>query len=195
MPLSDNEIIHEIRRGAEGHFAQLVDRYKDRGMTLAIRMLRNKEDAEEVVQDAFIRVFKSLNKFEGAAKFSTWFYRILYNVCLTKLSRRKDEFQRLNFDDGHEYQFGDLPEPSPHAVLESKDLFFFVKKALEEMPERYNSIISLFYFQELSYEEICEVTQLPLGTVKAHLFRARALLQKRLAEELLSEYSSHAQDP
>ncbi len=178
-----------------GHFAQLVDRYKDKAMTLAIRMLRNKEDAEEVVQDSFIRVFKSLNKFEGAAKFSTWFYRIVYNACLTKIGRRKDEFQRLNSLDGDERELEDMAGPSSHAVLESKDLFFFVRKALEEMPERYNSVLSLFYFQELSYQEICEVTRLPLGTVKAHLFRARALLQKRLAEDLQSEYSSHAQNP
>ena len=189
MALSDDEIIQRIRGGAEGQFAQLVDRYKDKALTLAVRMLRNREDAEEVVQDAFVRAFRSLSKFKGAAKFSTWFYRILYNACLTKLGKRKDEFQSVDYDDGKEYKSEDAREPTFHTALESKDLLVFIKKVIVEMPERYSSILSLFYFQELSYEEICEVTRLPLGTVKAHLFRARALLQKRLAEELQSEYS------
>ena len=194
MPLSDIEVIQRIRAGAEGQFAQLVDRYKDRALSLAVRLLRNREDAEEVVQDAFVRAFKSLGKFEGTARFSTWFYRIVYNACLTKLGRRKADFQLVSYEDGKEYESPDGAESNIQAALESKDLFVHIRKVIDAMPGRYSSILSLFYFQELSYEEICGVTGLPIGTVKAHLFRARALLQKGLMEELQSEYSYHIED-
>lgn len=82
MPSSDNEIIKKIQDRAKHYYAQLVDRYKDRAFTLAVRMLKKKEDAEEATQDAFIRACNALNRFEGKARFGTWFYRILYNVCL-----------------------------------------------------------------------------------------------------------------
>ena len=76
MPLSDSEILQQIRKGEKHLFSRLVDRYKDKGLTLATRMLRNREDAEEVLQDAFVRAHNALEQFEGASKFSTWFYRI-----------------------------------------------------------------------------------------------------------------------
>ena len=93
MYLSDNEIIELVRGGTRHHYARLVDCYKDRAFTMALRMLRNREDAEEASQDAFIRAYNGLNRFEGKARFSTWFYRILYNVCLSRIRKRKDEYE------------------------------------------------------------------------------------------------------
>ncbi len=193
MPLSDNEIIRTIRQGAEEAFAELVDRYKDKAMTLAVRMLKSREDAEEAVQDSFVRAHNALNKFKGTSKFSTWFYRILYNVCLTRLGKRKEEL-KIGSGEEREFEIEDRQNVDPYTALASKDLIHAIKKIIEEIPERYSSILSLFYFQELSYEEICEVTRLPLGTVKAHLFRARAILQKRLPREIQSEYRSSARN-
>lgn len=189
MHLSDDEIINNIRGGAKHQLAQLVDRYKDQAMTLVVRMLKNREDAEEVVQDAFVRAYNGLDKFEGNAKFSTWLYRIVYNLCLTKISKQRKLPQSVDIDDGEEIHFADEQAIDPHMELESKDVVALIRRIIERMPERYSSILSLFYFQELSYDEICEVTQLPLGTVKAHLFRARNMLQQRLADELKHEYS------
>jgi|ERR1051326_5965665 RNA polymerase sigma-70 factor (ECF subfamily) len=190
MPISDTEIIDKVRGGARHHFAALVDRYKDRAMTLSIRMLKNRQDAEEATQDAFVRAYNGLDKFEGTAKFGTWFYRILYNVCLTKIGNRKEGF--VEYDDGMEYAdeqrapFGGAgPERKGNLSrdLETRDMIEFIKTIIEKLPPKYSTILSLFYFQELSHEEICEVTRLPLGTVKVHLFRARALLQERLQKE------------
>ncbi|MBI1805720.1 MAG: sigma-70 family RNA polymerase sigma factor [Ignavibacteria bacterium] len=190
MPLSDSEIINRIRSGAKRDFALLVNRYKDKGMTLAMRMLRSREDAEEATQDAFIRAYNALDKFEGAARFGTWFYRILYNVCLTKLGQRKEAFQSINYDDGKE---NDAVETASMSSLEDelamKDMVTFVRSIISGLPEKYATILSLFYQQELSHEEICKVTDLPLGTVKVHLFRARTLLQERLRNELRMENS------
>jgi RNA polymerase sigma-70 factor (ECF subfamily) len=181
MPQSDNEIIERIRDGAKHHYAQLVDRYKDRAFTLAVRMLKNKEDAEEAAQDAFIRAYNALNRFEGKARFGTWFYRILYNVCLTRLGKRKEEFQRLDYDDDIDYNgFESAFTASGYNEYETNDMVEFVKKTMEALPEKYQTILSLFYFQDLSHEEISDVTQLPIGTIKTHLFRARAILQQLL---------------
>lgn len=198
MPTSDNEIIEKVRGGARHHFAALVERYKDRAMTLSVRMLKNREDAEEATQDAFVRAYNALDKFEGSAKFGTWFYRILYNVCVTKISRRKEEFATIEYDDEREYApeqnvpfAGAIPGQKGGFMqdFEARDMIMFAKKIIETLPSKYATILSLFYFQELSHEEICEVTQLPLGTVKVHLFRARALLQERLQKEQEKEFA------
>ncbi|MBI4548802.1 MAG: sigma-70 family RNA polymerase sigma factor [Ignavibacteriae bacterium] len=188
MPLSDSEIIENIRRGATHHYARLIDSYKEKAMTLAVRMLKNREDAEETIQDAFIRAYNALDKFEGASKFSTWFYRIVYNTCLTKLGQRRKEFESLDYEDEKDY--GNIEEWQSSSVLsdlEVKDMVIFIKKAIDTLPAKYGTILSLFYFQELSHNEICDIMDVPVGTVKTHLFRARALLQERLAKELQQE--------
>lgn len=188
MAFSDNELLEKIRGGDNRVFGHLVDRYKDRAMTLAVRMLRNREDAEEAVQDGFVRAYNGLNNFEGSAKFSTWFYRIVYNVCLSRISKRKDDFERFDAETNDIVDVRDWQGMSPHEILELKDLVGILRSIIESLPVQYRTIVTLFYFQEMSYDEICKITDLPLGTVKAHLFRARALLQKRLAERVV-EYS------
>jgi RNA polymerase sigma-70 factor (ECF subfamily) len=191
MRLSDDGIIENIGKGEKRQFALLIDRYKDRAMTLAVRMVRNREDAEEIVQDAFVRAYNGLEKFQGSAKFSTWLYRIVYNLCLTKIGRNKTVPAAVDVNDAEETIFEDEEGIDPHTELESKQLIALVRTIIDAMPERYASVLSLFYFQELSYDEICNVTQLPLGTVKAHLFRARNMLQSRIMQELKHEYASH----
>ena len=187
MPVSDSEIIERVRGGAKHHFALLVDRYKDKAMTLAMRMLKSHEDAEEATQDAFIRAYNALDKFQGTARFGTWFYRIVYNVCLTRLGKKKDEFDRVDYDDNREYENPAASTPAADIDFESEDMIIFIKKTIETLPAKYGTILTLFYVQDLTHDEICEVTQLPLGTVKVHLFRARALLQQRLHNELRLE--------
>ena len=151
-------------------------------------MLKDREDAEEALQDAFVRAYNALDKFEGTAKFSTWFYRILYNVCLTKLGRRKEEFQSIEYEDETDYsQFESATTQSAAMEYETKEVISLMKGIIDKMPEKYSTILSMFYFQELNYQEICEVTKLPLGTVKTQLFRARAILQEQLSKELEQE--------
>jgi RNA polymerase sigma factor (sigma-70 family) len=186
MTYSDNDLVQLIRSGDTGLYRQLVDRYKDRAFMLAVRMLRNREDAEEAAQDAFVRAFKGLDKFEGSAKFGTWFYKILYNVCLTRIAKRKDEFETLQFDENNS------PDPplTPHedySEYEANDTISFIKRTIDSLPAKYRTVLSLFYFQDLSHQEICDVTQMPTGTVKTHLFRARIMLQEKLQKEFALE--------
>jgi len=184
MPQTDHEIIATIRKGNPHNYALLVHRYKDKGMTLALRMLRNREEAEDVLQDAFVRAYNGLEKFKGMAKFGTWFYRILYNACLTRLERNKNSIETLSSDDeSDESMISDSGEPELLDALDKKELIQRVMEILEELPEMYGALLTMFYLQELSYEEIAGVTQMPLGTVKVRLFRGRAMLQERLTKE------------
>jgi RNA polymerase sigma factor (sigma-70 family) len=181
-----------IRRAAEGDtraYGLLVDRYSPYAMTLAMRMLKDRWDAEEALQDAFVRAFRALPGFERRSKFSTWLYRIVYNVCATMLSRRS-EHHELSVDDGSAEETAvEIPadDALPDEVMESGEIDRFVREEIARMEEKYASILTLFLLQEMSYEEIMEVTGLPIGTVKNRLFRARMLLRdavlKRFPEQ------------
>jgi RNA polymerase sigma-70 factor (ECF subfamily) len=188
MRFSDEEIVARLRKGERRLYASLVDRYKDRGYSLALRILRNREDAEEALQDAFVRAWNGLAGFEGASSFGTWFYRILYNVCMTAVEKKKRE---SIFDEPGEEGLPDAAaDPGmtgDYAGVEMRDLVARVGGAISRLPVRYASVISMFYVQELSYPEIAEVTGLPVGTVKTHLFRGRLLLQEEVRKELTNE--------
>jgi RNA polymerase sigma-70 factor (ECF subfamily) len=161
-------------------YGRLVDRYKDKSFSLALRLLKNREDAEEVLQDAFVRAYNSLGKFEERAKFSTWFYRIVYNVCLTKLGRRDEDVRFSSYDEelpGHYAPGGDSH------VFEDEDRASHVRRCIEQLPEKYAVVLTLFYIQEQSMLEIGGILNLPEGTIKTHLFRARAALKEKIMNE------------
>lgn len=188
MALTDADIIAQIRAGATPRFALLIERYQDQAMTLAVRMLRKREEAEEAVQDAFIRAYNALEGFQGGARFGTWLYRIVYNVCLTRLARAgRAADGGLEYDD--ERGYADDPGVLPVDPVETEDFLRFIQKSIAALPPKYATVLSLFYLQDLSHDEICNVTDLPLGTVKTHLFRARALLQRELLKELQPEHA------
>lgn len=183
MPKTDREIIARVLAGEPKAFAELVNRHKDRAMTLAMRMLRNREEAEEAVQDAFVRAFRALSGFESRSSFSTWFYRIVYNVCSTALERR-DGGHRISIDEESDAS-REVPalDPAPDTAFESLEFEKGVHEAIAALPPAYGGVLTLFVLQEMSYDEIVEVTGLPIGTVKAKLFRARALLRQALVRK------------
>jgi len=188
MRISDDDIIARLRKGERQVFGLLIERYKDRGFSLALRILRNRMEAEEALQDAFVRAYNGLGGFAGTASFGTWFYRILYNVCMTAVSQNKKRGETVSFDDTALTE--DLTDPAgdeDYSGLERRDLMAHVVAALDRLPEKYSSVISMFYVQELSYPEISEVTGMPVGTVKTHLFRGRLLLQHEIAKNLQNE--------
>ncbi len=182
MPLDpDRQIIEEIRSGQPRRFAVLVDRHRDRALTLALRMVGNREEAEELVQDSFVRAFRSLDDFRGEARFATWLYRIVYNVCMTKVMRGKGREVSL-VASGEEDPPADAASPGADILerIEEKELRTLVGEAIASLPEKQRTVITMFYVQEMTYEEIAQVTGQPMGTVKTHLFRGREALRKRV---------------
>ena len=165
--------------GDQRAYAELVDRHKDKAMTLAMRMLKNRHDAEEALQDAFIRAFRALPSFEWKSSFSTWFYRIVFNVCSSVLSRRGNTTLLSIDEENHEAIKFEIPSQyaEPDIEMENKEFSAIVRREIELMDASFSSILTMFFLQEMSYDEIIAVTGLPLGTVKNRLFRARMQLR------------------
>jgi RNA polymerase sigma-70 factor (ECF subfamily) len=158
-------------------------------MTLAVRLVGGREDAEEILQDAFLRAFRGLDQFRGDAKFSTWFYRIVYNLCMTRVSRRRGMTERLEDWDSQlldALHTGDTT--SALERLEEDELQGILVSEIEKLPEKFKTPITLFYVQEMSYEDIAVTLNQPIGTVKTNLFRGRGLLRqgvlKRTGEQV-----------
>ena len=188
---TDNEIIRQVLEGEERRYALLVDRHKDRAMTLALRILANREEAEEAVQDAFVRAFRSLGRFRGDAEFSTWFYRILHNVAISTL-RRRGKLTHVPYDDEAGIDLEQPPDDEGDLLsgVEQKQMVELVGEALAALPERYRVVLSFFYIQEMKYDEIAAVLDLPMGTVKTLLFRGRESLRRAIGTRLQHEVST-----
>lgn len=183
MPNSDQEIIQRILAGEKRAYAELVERHKDKAMTLAMRMLKNRQEAEEALQDAFVRAFNALPRFEWKSSFATWFYRIVYNVCATALGKRGGEIH-YSLDDEESLVHVEAASDDyiPDLQLETSEVQRIVAEVIQNLPPKYTSIVTMFFIQEMSYDEIVEVTGLPLGTVKVRLFRGRTLLRNAIIE-------------
>lgn len=179
----DRQIIQEIRNGQPRRFAVLVDRHKERALTLAVRIIGNKEEAEELVQDSFVRAFRSLNDFRGDSRFGTWLYRIVYNLCMTKVTRRREE-ENYIAEGADDDLLADVASPEEETDslrrLQEEELHRLIGHAIERLPEKQRTVVTLFYVQEMSYEEIAQVTGQPMGSVKTHLFRGREALRQNV---------------
>lgn len=184
IKLTDTEIIESVKRGNQSDFSILVDRYKNKAFSLLKRMLKNEMEAEEVLQDSFLKAYKALSNFKGEAKFSTWFYRIVYNTALTRLStkKRKIEFEMSSIDD-HEYLKSDF---DIHAG-EKDAMVKLVNILINKLPKKNAAVISLFYLDELSCEEISEIMKLTVSNVKVLLYRSRNILKDIIVENNLVE--------
>ncbi|HAP37188.1 MAG TPA: RNA polymerase sigma factor SigW [Bacteroidetes bacterium] len=179
MKTTENEIIQRVIDGDQRAYAELVDRHKDKAMILAVRMLKNRSEAEEALQDAFVRAYRALPSFERKSSFSTWFYRILFNVCSSALNKRgSNNLLSIDMENDEEMKI-EIPseDDEPDIELESNEFSEIVRREISTMEESYSTILTMFFLQEMSYEEIISVTGLPLGTVKNRLFRARIQLR------------------
>ncbi len=172
--LSDIEIIESVKRGNQSDFSILIDRYKNRAFSLLVRLLKNEMEAEEVLQDCFLKAFNGLSTFKQEAKFSTWFYRIVYNTALTRVSakKRKIENEMSSIEDHY-----DLRSSYDYNEHEKKDLAKFVGEVIEKLPTKYSAVINMFYLNDMSCEEISEVMEISVSNVKVILHRSRNALK------------------
>lgn len=188
MNLSDKQIIDLIRSGDERKYALLVDRHKDKAFTLAVRIVGDRKDAEELAQDGFLRAFRNLDQFRGDAKFSTWLYRIIYNLCMTRVTRRRSQPKLMDIHDEEFYKEVFVDDELPiDEQIEQSELQKMIVEEVEKLPENYRAAVTLFYLQEMSYDEMCHMMNLPLGTVKTNLFRGRNLLRQRMELKMKGE--------
>ena len=190
--INDQHYINQIIEGNTNAFSVLVNQYKDLVFTLAYKMLKNKEEAEEVSQDTFIKIFNSLNKFKGESKFSTWIYKITYNTCLDKLKKIKKENNVVYIEDFKEHQVNAIQN-----IIESideKERNQKIQEYLQLLPSEEAFLLTLYYFDDQSIEEIAKVIDCNANNVKIKLYRTRkklaSILKEQLEPEILSYYES-----
>lgn len=174
--------VNKVLNGDTHSFSYLVDKYKDVVFSIAMKVLRNREDAEELAQESFIKAFKSLHTFKGNARFSTWLYRITYNNCISEIRKRKMKF--VSADD---VQLPDEPDEMNFDGIPAENRAKYVKAALEKLPQDEYMLILLYYFEDKSVEEIVVITRMTESNVKVKLFRARKKLYVFLNEMLKEE--------
>jgi RNA polymerase sigma-70 factor (ECF subfamily) len=180
MPDPEQRLIQRAQKGDQEAFAALVREHQRYVYNLALRVLKNEEEALDLAQETFVRAWTALPNFRGQSRFRTWLYRIATNLCYNRLPGLRRLLNELGDD-----VIVDLPETrvafdNPVASLELRELRSYLHRAIDRLDENYRLLISLRYQDELSYEEIATLLNLPLGTVKTGLFRARERLRRVL---------------
>lgn len=178
----DFKLVEAAITGDEKAFAKLMSRYKDAIYFMLLKMVNNKNDAEDLTLEAFGKAFKNLHQYSPSFAFSTWLFKIATNNCIDFLRKRRGIFVPLenNNENGDNDQTIKLrsPDPNPEEKLIRIQRAILMRRIVHKLKPRYRSLVELRYFREYSYEEIAKELNLPLGTVKAQLFRAREMLFK-----------------
>ena len=186
----DQHYIDAVINGDTSAFSVLVNRYKHMVFTLAAKVLKNHEEAEEVAQDVFVKVFMALRTFKGDSKFSTWLYKITYYRSLDGLKKQKRSLHTSSIDADTEYHLSSMENALDS--LEANERKLAIKSAIDELPRDDAVVITLHYFEELSLKEIADIMNIKANTVKVRLFRSRKrlaeLLKNKLEPEILGTY-------
>ena len=191
MTINDDQYyINLILEGDSNAFKVIVDRYKDLVYTLTLRMIKNREEAEEVAQDTFIKVYKSLKKFKGESKFSTWIYKIAYHSSLDRIKKNKKFQRNVAINEFTEFEVKTIDNALDRLEEDER------KKALQDcidlLPNDDGFLLTLFYYEELSLEEIAKIVGLTPNNVKVKLFRSRkklaTIVKHHVEPELIKDY-------
>jgi RNA polymerase sigma-70 factor, ECF subfamily len=172
----DSDLADRLRRGDPRAFEELVITYQHRVFGVALRMLRNRSEAEEIAQEVFLRVHRAVEDFRGEAKLSTWLYAITSRLCLNRLASGERRMAR----EGDESLERLRADADPAAHVERVELEAALQRAITELPDERRIVVVLCDFEGLSYEEIAAALNLPLGTVRSRLHRARTDLKEKL---------------
>lgn len=181
----DSYYIAKIKEGDPGAYAVLVDKYKKMAFNVALQLMGNREDAEEVAQDDFLKAYQALDTYKGDAKFSTWVYRIIYNTAISRLRKKKLDVSSI--DEDYSASVNIKSTQSALQELRSEERKMYLTKALQQMNAEERTLLTLFYLEENSVDEVCEITGLSQSNVKVKLHRARKKLYSQLETILHGE--------
>ncbi|MBM7588158.1 RNA polymerase sigma-70 factor (ECF subfamily) [Bacillus pakistanensis] len=179
-----NKRIKQVIKGDQSAFAEIVEIYKDKVFQICFRMLGNRHEAEDISQEAFIRAYVNIETFNQNRKFSTWLYRIATNLCIDRIRKKKPDYYLDAEVSGTEgltmYSQVAADVQLPEDKVEEMELQESIQLEISKLPDKYRSVIVLKYIEELSLQEISEILDLPLGTVKTRIHRGREALRKQL---------------
>ncbi len=189
MKSSSSDLIKQAIEGDETAYKQLMTNYHGAIFNLLYKMVRNKEETEDLVQEAFMKAFAALPSFNEEYAFSTWLYKIAINNCIDHMRKKRLKTYSINkpvqSKDGElDREFPDT-SMSPDRDVLNEERTLLIEAAIDELPENYKVAIVLRHSEEKSYEEIAEILNIPLGTVKARIFRAREMLKKKLKDKII----------
>jgi RNA polymerase sigma-70 factor (ECF subfamily) len=170
--------IDRIKKGDLASYTYLVDKYKNMAFTIAMRVLGDSYEAEDAAQESFIKAYRQINDFEGKSKFSTWLYTIVYRTAVSKLHQSRHPFTRINEEIAETIIYDE--RAGAIEQLQYAERGKFVKEAISRLPKAESVVVTLFYMNEISVDEIAEITGLTASNVKVKLFRARKILEKEL---------------
>ena len=181
---TDEELIARFQEGDEQAYVELVNRFRNRLMSFIYRYVNDMEQAEDIVQDALIKLYTHKHYYKNIAKFSTWIYTIAANLAKTELRKKKTRKVTYLSQMGPEERDYELPavEPDTDELAQSEYIENKIQAAIQKLPLHFRTVIILRDIQELSYEEISKIVDVPLGTVKSRINRARIQLQKELKD-------------
>ncbi len=179
----DEHIITQVLSGQTQAYAMLINKHKNLAFSIALRVVRNSEDAEEIVQDAFLKAFKSLGSFKQTSTFKTWLYRIVYNTAISKTRKKRTEYSALDDELIDNYTEDDIIENLSEMNGDEKN--YLITKILKHLSEQEYVIINLFYLEGLPIEDIVEVTGLSKSNVKVKLHRIRKKIYSEFNKETI----------
>lgn len=189
LPLSDDLLVAKVKNGNSEAFGLLVQRYQSRVFSLVHRVVHIPEETEDLAQEIFVTIYRSLENFRGECAFSTWLYRITVNHCKNRLKylQRRNFHRAQELEETSEKDFqaaASMIFANPEQQLLGKELEIKIQEELRQLDEEHRIILVLRDIEHLSYEEISEITKLRLGTVKSRLHRARSALKERMEQYL-----------
>ncbi len=176
-------LIEKVLRGDESQFRTLVEKHQDYAYTIAYKILNNNQDAEEASQDAFIKAFHALKNFNREAKFTTWFYRIVFNTAVTYKRKQRHDVSDID-------NLRDMAGADSAGNLQSDERRKYINEGISQLLPADATVITLFYLKEFSLEEISEITGMKINAIKIKLFRARKRLADRMTRILSTETKS-----
>ena len=183
---NDQVYIDKVLNGDLSAYSKLVDHHKDMAFSIALKIVRIREDAEEIVQDAFIKAYQKLSSFRKDAKFSTWLYRIVYNAAISHTRKRRLESTELTPGTIENYSVDEIGEGISQMDAEQQKKL--MNKLIDQLPALEFTLINLYYRKELSIDEISGITDLSASNVKVKLFRIRKAMYQKLQKEVNKEF-------
>ena len=185
MPLTDLFLVERCRANDDAAFSEVVGRYKAKIYNYIYRMTGSSEDAEDLTQEVFIRMYTSIDSFRGQSSLNTWLFRIAGNLCIDRFRRSKNRPPAYSLDEpaGDAAQTQEIADRTyePHRLLENVEMAEQIQQALSQLPEKLRATLLLHDIEGMPYEEIAQVVGCPLGTVKSRLFNARMHLRQQLS--------------
>ena len=179
--MDERELIARLQKRDESAFEELIRQYEKKVYTLCFRMCGNSEDAEEAAQDAFLALWRGIDRFRQESSLSTWIYRLATNACIDTLRRRKKQSGSVSLDDEELFVDAVDTSPQPQETVEHRETQKLLQEGLSALPEEYRKVLILREIEGLSYTEIAESASIELGTVKSRISRGRSLLRNFLS--------------